>query len=315
MRLSRAPPQPMTSYIIHRLIHSLPVLLGALLISFLILHVTPGDPAQIYAGEEAKPEVIEAIRKQMGLDKSLPVQFFVYVGNVVRGDLGKSYFLQQDVAGLLGSALPRTATLASISLLVTLFLGVPAGIIAAVYRNKWQDSLTRVASLVGVSVPAFFGALLAILVFSRYLGWFPSFGATTWKHFVLPGVSLGIYSTALVARLTRSSMLNCLEQDYVRTARSKGLRERVTIGKHALRNASIPIATIVGLQLGHLLGGSILTETVFSFPGIGRLMVQSIFAKDFPVVQGIILVIACTYVAANLITDLFYAILDPRIEY
>jgi len=305
----------MITYMIRRSIHALPVLLGALLISFLILHVTPGDPAQIYAGEEAKPEVIAAIRVQMGLDKPLPVQFLVYVKNVLRGDLGKSYYLQQDVVALLGGALPLTAILASISLLVTFFLGVPSGIIAAVYRNKWQDSLTRVVSLIGVSLPAFFGALLAILFFSRYLGWFPSFGATTWKHFVLPGISLGIYSTALVARLTRSSMLDCLQQDYVRTARSKGLLERVAVGKHALRNASIPIATIIGLQLGHLLGGSILTETVFSFPGIGRLMVQSIYAKDFPVVQGIILIIACTYVAANLLTDLFYAILDPRIEY
>lgn len=305
----------MLTYLVHRLFHGLPVLLGALLISFLILHITPGDPAQIYAGEEAKPEVIEAIRQEMGLDKPLPVQFVAYVGRVIRGDFGRSYYLQQDVAALLKQSLPLTAILASISLLVTFFLGVPAGIIAAVFRNRWQDSLTRLASLIGVSLPAFFGALLAILLFSRYLGWFPSFGATTWKHFVLPGVSLGIYSTALVARLTRSSMLDCLQQDYMRTARSKGLREHVAIGKHALRNASIPIATIIGLQLGHLLGGSILTETVFSFPGMGRLMVQSIYAKDFPVVQAIILIIACTYVAANLLTDIIYAMLDPRIQY
>ena len=245
----------------------------------------------------------------------MPVQFVRYLGRAVRGDLGSSYHLGRDVSNLIAAALPRTARLAAVALIVTALVGIPAGIVSAIRKDTWWDALARFGALLGVSFPAFFAGLLMILLFSFYLGWFPSYGTGSWRHLILPGITLGLFSTGLVARLTRSSMLDILGQDYVRTARAKGLRERATIIKHALRNASISIITIMGLQLGGLLSGSVLTETVFAYPGIGRLLVRSIFERDFPVVQGIILMVALIYLLTNLLVDLLYAAVDPRIQY
>jgi len=305
----------MLSYFVRRLLQALPVLLGVLVITFAVTRFTPGDPAQIMAGAEASQQAVEAMRQRLGLDQPVPVQFGLYLASVAQGDLGNSYHLGRSVRQLILLALPRTAQLAFVAIIVTLLIGVPAGIISAVRQDTFWDFLARFGALLGVSVPAFFAGLLMILLFSYQLGWFPSFGTGSLRHVVLPGITLGLFSTGLVARLTRSSMLDILSQDYIRTAKAKGLQRRAQIYKHALRNASISIVTIMGLQLGGLLSGSVLTETVFAYPGIGRLLVRSIFERDFPVVQGIILVIALIYVTTNLLVDFLYAAIDPRIRY
>ena len=305
----------MVSYFVRRLLQAVPVLLGVLIITFAVTRFTPGDPAQIMAGAEASDQAIDAMRERLGLDQPIPVQFGIYLANVVQGDLGNSYHLGRGVRQLILTALPRTAQLAVVAILVTLIIGVPAGIVSATQKDTVWDFIARFGALFGVSIPAFFAGLLMILLFSYQLGWFPSFGTGSLKHLVLPGVTLGLFSTGLVARLTRSSMLDILSQDYIRTAKAKGLRQRTQIYKHALRNASISIVTIMGLQLGSLLSGSVLTETVFAYPGIGRLLVRSIFERDFPVVQGIILMVALIYVLTNLLVDFVYAAIDPRIRY
>ena len=288
---------------------------GVLVVTFAVTRFTPGDPAEIMAGLEATPEAIASIRAELGLDKSIATQFVIYLGDVLRGDLGRSYFLGRDVTELIGEALPRTALLALVALVFTVLVGIPAGVLSAVRRDGWVDGAARGTALVGVSIPPFFAGLLSILVFSYYVRWFPSFGSGTWKHLVLPGVTLGLFSTGLVMRLTRSAILDVLNEDYMRTARAKGLSERSTLYAHALRNAAIPVVTILALQLGGLLSGTVLTETVFSYPGIGRLLARSIFERDYPVVQGLILLISMTYVAVNVLADVASSLIDPRIRY
>lgn len=305
----------MLIYIARRLLQAIPVLFGVLLIAFLVTRFTPGDPARIMAGAEASEVAVQAMRERMGLDSPPHVQFLLYVRHVLQGDLGRSYHLGRDVTGLIATALPRTASLAVVALLVTSLVGIPTGIVSAIRKDTIWDAAARFVALLGVSIPAFFAGLLMILLFSFYLGWFPSFGSGSIRHVILPGITLGLFSTGLVARLTRASMLDILGQDYVRTATAKGLSRRVVVFKHALRNASISIITILGLQLGSLLSGSVLTETVFAYPGIGRLLVRSIFERDYPVVQGVILMIALIYLVANLVVDLTYAAVDPRIRY
>ena len=288
---------------------------GVLVVTFAVTRFTPGDPAEIMAGLEATPEAVASIRAELGLDKPVVTQFVIYVGDVLRGELGRSYFLGREVTELIGEALPRTALLALVALVFTMVVGIPAGIVSAVRRDSWVDGAARGSALVGVSIPPFFAGLLAILVFSYYVRWFPSFGSGTWKHLVLPGVTLGLFSTGLVMRLTRSTILDVLNEDYIRTARAKGLSERSILYVHALRNAAIPIVTILAIQLGGLLSGTVLTETVFSYPGIGRLLARSIFERDYPVVQGLILLISMTYVAVNLLADVVASLIDPRIRY
>ena len=305
----------MTGYLARRLLQAVPVIFGVLVITFAVTRLTPGDPAEIMAGLEASPEAVESIRVALGLDKPIVTQFVISVRDISRGDLGRSFFLGRDVSELIGEALPRTAQLALVALAFTVVIGIPTGIMSAVRKDTWIDGAARGTALVGVSIPPFFAGLLAILVFSYYVTWFPSFGSGTWKHLVLPGFTLGLFSTGLVMRLTRSAMLDVLSEDYVRTARAKGLSERTTLYVHALRNASIPVVTVIGLQLGGLLSGTVLTETVFSYPGIGRLLARSIFERDYPVVQGLILLIAMIYVAVNLLVDVVYSLIDPRIRY
>ena len=288
---------------------------GVLVITFAVTRLTPGDPAEIMAGLEASPEAIESIRIELGLDKPILTQFGIYVNDIFHGDLERSFFLGRDVTALIGEALPRTAWLALVALVFTALIGIPTGILSAIRKDTWIDVAARGTALVGVSIPPFFAGLLAILVFSYYVNWFPSFGSGTWKHLVLPGFTLGLFSTGLVMRLTRSAMLEVLNEDYIRTARAKGLSERATLYVHALRNAAIPVVTIMGLQLGGLLAGTVLTETVFSYPGIGRLLARSIFERDYPVVQGLILLISMIYVLLNLLVDAVYSLIDPRIRY
>ena len=305
----------MLVYIGKRLLQLIPVLFGVLLVTFAVTRLTPGDPADLLAGEDATQAMIEATRARLGLDRPVPVQFGIYVLNALRGDLGTSYVLSIPVTQLIMRALFFTGQIAGVALLITIVVGIPLGILSAVRRDTLLDGVARVVSLIGVSIPNFFFGLLSILLFSLTLGWLPSFGTGTWKHLILPGVTLGTFSIGLVARLARASMLDTLGQDYVRTARAKGLSGWAVVYKHALRNSAIAIVTILGLNLGNLLAGSVLTESVFAFPGIGRLLVTSIFQKDYVTVQGTILVIAAIYVFVNLLVDLLYAAVDPRIRY
>lgn len=305
----------MIVFIAKRLLELLPVLLGVLLITFAVTRFTPGDPAILLAGEEADRALIEATRRRLGLDQPIPVQFVRYVTRAVQGDLGVSYDRGVEVSALIGRALVPTGQLALVAMAFTILVGIPLGVISALRRDTWIDAVARIASLIGVSIPNFFFGLLMILLFSLVLGWLPSFGRGTWQHLILPGITLGLFSTGLVARLTRASMLDVLNQDYIRTARAKGLKGMTVVYKHGLRNAAIAIVTILGLNLGNLLSGSVLTEVVFAYPGLGRLLVDAIFNRDYATVQGAILVVAMIYVFVNLLVDVMYAVIDPRIRY
>ncbi len=305
----------MISYIIRRVLLAIPVLLGVVTLVFLSLRLMPGDPALIMAGEAAPQEVVERIRDQLGLDRPLFVQFGIYMGNLLRGDLGQSVRTRRPVSREIGVRFPATMELASASMAIAVLLGLIAGLISATRQYSLVDYGTMVAALIGISVPVFWFGLMAMWVFSVQLGWFPVGGRGTLRHLVLPAITLGAMSTGMIARMTRSSMLEVLRQDYVRTARAKGLTDRVVQMKHALRNALIPVMTIAGLQFGTLLGGSVLTETVFTWPGVGRLMVDSIMNRDYPVVQGAVLLIAVVFTGVNLLVDITYSIVDPRIRY
>jgi peptide/nickel transport system permease protein len=304
-----------TLYIARRVILLIPVLLGVSLISFALLQLVPGDPALILAGEEATEDVLARIRQEYGLDQPRPIQFAVYLRNTVSGNLGISIQSRQPVATLIAQRFPFTLKLAFLAILVSAAVGVVAGVIASTRRNSTLDVAALLGSLVGISLPIFWLGLLAILVFAVKLRWLPAGGAGTPAHLILPALVLGAASSAVIARTTRASMLEVLRQDYVRTARAKGVGERIVVYRHALRNAMIPILTVFGLEFGYNLGGAVLTETVFSLPGVGRLIVEGIFARDYPVVQGALLVVATTFVLVNLLTDVAYAFVDPRIRY
>jgi ABC-type dipeptide/oligopeptide/nickel transport system permease component len=282
---------------------------------FVAIRLIPGDPAQLMAGQAATQEVVQQIRQSLGLDQPLPVQYLYFLRNVVRGDLGRSLFNGAPVVEELAQRFPRTVRLALASMAVASLIGIPAGILAATRRSTWVDTAVMLVALAGVSVPVFWLGLNLILLFSVRLQWLPSFGYETWRHLVLPSLTLGAASTAVVARMTRSAMLEVLGQDYVRTARAKGLAERVVVSRHALRNALIPVVTVLGLQLGTLLSGAVLTETVFAWPGIGRLLVEAVLARDYPIIQGATLLIAATFVVLNVAVDVLYGLLDPRIRY
>ncbi len=305
----------MAAYIVRRLVLLVPVLLGVSLGSFGLLQLVPGDPALILAGQEATEEVLAQIRHEYGLDQPLPIQFLVYLRNVARGNLGISIQSRQPVATLIAQRFPFTLRLAFLAILFSAALGVAAGVIAATRRNSVVDLAALFGSLLGISLPIFWLGLLMILVFSVRLQWFPAGGSGTLAHLVLPAIVLGAASSAVIARMTRASMLEVLRQDYVRTARAKGVRESRIVYRDALKNAMIPILTVFGLEFGYNLGGAVLTETVFSLPGLGRLIVEGIFARDYPVVQGAMLVVATTFVLVNLLTDIAYAFFDPRIRY
>ena len=305
----------MGTYVARRVLLLLPVLLGVSLASFGLFQLIPGDPALVLAGEEATEETLARIRQEYGLDRPLPVQFAVYLGNAVRGNLGISIQSRQPVATLIRQRFPFTLKLAFLAILVSAALGVVAGVVAATRRNSPVDVAALLGSLVGISMPIFWLGLLAILVFAVRLRWLPAGGTGTAAHLVLPALVLGAASAAVIARMTRASMLEVLRQDYVRTARAKGVSGRAVVFRHALKNALIPILTVFGLEFGYNLGGAVLTETVFSLPGVGRLIVEGIFARDYPVVQGAMLVVATTFVLVNLLTDVAYALVDPRIRY
>ncbi|APD08894.1 MULTISPECIES: nickel ABC transporter permease [Thermus] len=305
----------MFTYALRRLLIAVPTLFGVVLLVFLMVRLAPGDPAVLLAGEFATPETLEAIRARYGLDKSLPEQFAIYLGALLQGDLGESARSRRPVLLELRTYFPNTVELASAAILVALLSGIPLGILAALRPGSGLDLFVMVLALLGVSMPVFWFGLLAILIFSVELGWFPVAGKGTLAHLVLPAITLGVNATALLARMTRGTLLEVLSQDYIRTARAKGLAERVVIFKHALRNALIPVVTVAGLEFGSLLAGAVITETIFAWPGIGQLLVGSILARDYPVVQGAVLLVAVSFILVNLLVDLLYAWIDPRVRY
>jgi ABC-type dipeptide/oligopeptide/nickel transport system permease component len=308
----------MFRYVTGRLIGLLPVLLGVTILVFVMMRVAPGDPLVAMLGEESQGmsrAALDELREQYGLSADPVSQYFTYLGGVVRGDLGNSVRTKQPVVREIGARLPATLLLAGSGMLISLTLGLTLGVLAAVYRRTIVDYLAIVLALAGVSIPVFWSGLILMLFFALQLGWFPASGFGTWRHLVLPAVAIGFASSAIIARVTRSSMIEVLRSDYIRTARAKGLDERRINLRHALRNAMLPIITVIGLQFGGLLGGSVLTETVFAWPGIGRLVVDSIRAQDGPLVQGTVLFIAVVFIVINLLVDLSYALLNPRIRY
>ncbi len=305
----------MYGYIIRRLLLAIPVLIGVSILVFAIIRFIPGDPARAIAGVHASPQYIEQVRRDLLLDEGIHVQYYVYLTNLLQGDMGRSTFTGRPVTTELMARFPNTMVLASAAMMIAIIVGMSAGIVSATKRYSLFDNASMLFALFGVAAPVFWLGIMFQLLFSVHLGWFPSGGIGTWRHLVLPALTLGLATTALIARITRSSMLDVLRQDYITTARSKGLVERVVVYKHALKNAMIPVVTVMGLQFGTLLGGAVLTETVFSWPGVGRLMVDSILARDYPVVQGAVLLLAVLFVMINLVVDVIYAFLDPRISY
>lgn len=305
----------MLKYVGKRLLMMIPVLLGVTFIIFSMLFITPGDPARLVLGDAATPEAVEQYREEQGLNDPFLVQYGRYMKNLIlHADLGTSYSTKKPVFDLIKDCFPATVKLAFCSMLFALVLGVPIGIISAIKQYSVFDMCSMGFALLGISMPVFWLGLLLTLLFSVRLGWLPSSGFSTPLHLILPAVSLGAQSVAVITRMTRSSMLEVINMDYIKTARAKGLRENVVIVRHALGNALIPIITSAGLQFGTLLGGAVLTESIFSIPGIGRLMVDSIKMRDFPTVQGGVLIIAIAFSIVNLLVDLLYAFVDPRIK-
>ncbi|MFN8661189.1 MAG: nickel ABC transporter permease [Thermomicrobiales bacterium] len=306
----------MIRYILRRCLQAIPVLLGITLFTFLMVHLTPGDPVTIFSlGKPLSPEREAQIRAQYGLDQPLWVQYKNYMGDLLRGDLGKGLRDQRPVWDTISEAIMPTLQLTVAGLAVALTLGVTLGILAAVFHNSWLDSAAMVVALLGVSTPVFYLGLLLLFAFSFHFHLFPATGVGGWENLVLPAITVGFASAAYIARLVRSSMLETLRQDYVTTARAKGLNERIVISGHALKNALIPMVTYFGIQLAGLLTGAVVTEQVFSRPGLGRVAITAIGNRDFPLIQGTVLVTAIVYVLVNLVVDLSYAVIDPRIRY
>jgi peptide/nickel transport system permease protein len=292
-----------------------PVVIGMTVIVFLLLHLSPGDPVDLIAGPRATPEVIENIKIRLGLDKPLIVQYFKFLFNLLRGDLGTSILQQRPVVTIIKETLPVTLELGLASIIISFVIAIPLGIMAAVHRNTWKDYASMSGALIAMSVPTFWLGLLLIYFFAYKLRWFPISGYGTWKHLVLPLMAISFTGVAVTARMVRSSMLEVIRQDYIRTARSKGLAEKVVINGHALKNALIPVVTMLGLRIGWIIGGSVIIEIVFARPGLGRLMINAIYARDYPIVQGAMVVLTSSIIIGNMIADILYLIVDPRIKY
>jgi ABC-type dipeptide/oligopeptide/nickel transport system permease component len=306
----------MLRYLVRRVLISIVVLWGVSTLVFMMMHLLPGDPVEaMLARSGGSAETIASLREQLGLDKPLHVQYLNYLSNILHGDLGRSVFSGMKVTDLIASQMPATLELATAGILVAVILGLVLGLAAALNHNSWLDNLCVATSVAGVSIPIFWFGLLLILVFAVKLRWLPATGEGDLAHLVLPAIVLGFASSGSIARLVRSSMLDVLRQEYIATAHAKGLRGRAVIMRHALRNAMIPVITMIGMQVGFLLGGTVVTETVFSRRGMGQLMINAIIWKDFPIVQGTVLVAAVTYMGVNLLVDLSYGLIDPRIRY
>jgi ABC-type dipeptide/oligopeptide/nickel transport system permease component len=304
----------MLRFLIQRLLQAVPVLLGVSIGVFLMIHLVPGDPAELIAGQMATREDIENVRRSLGLDQPLVQQYFTFVGNALTGDFGISFRTRRPVLEEIGLRYGNTLLLGGVALLIAAVLGGIAGIVSAVKRFTWIDNLALAISILAVSMPAFSLGLLLILVCSVWYSFLPMSGFDSWTAIILPALTLSATSAAVICRIMRSSLVEVMDNQYVRTARAKGLRESLVVWRHGVRNAIIPVVTVAGLQLGYLLGSAVVTETVFAWPGLGRLLVQSILARDFPVVQAAVLVVAVTFVLVNILTDLLYGLLDPRIS-
>jgi peptide/nickel transport system permease protein len=304
----------MISFIAARLLTLVPVVLVVSFVAFLVLTLTPGDPARLMLGDNATAEGIAQVRRDYGLDQPLVVQYLAFLANAARGDFGRSYATNTPVAPELARRFLNTVQLALLAFLLALLVGLPLGILAALKRNSWLDHVMRVAVLVFVSIPVFWLGILLIYVFSVNLHWLPSFGKDKPESVILPMISLSAYSLALLVRMTRASMLEVLDQDYLRTAVAKGLRMRAVVMGHAFKNALIPIVTLIGLQVGFLMTGAVLIETVFAWPGIGKYMVDALFGRDYPVIRACILLFSVIFLVVNLFVDLAYVAIDPRIR-
>jgi len=304
----------MFAYLLRRVLLVAPTLLGASVLVFLLVHLT-GDPALLMVSPLTPPEQVEAFRRAFGFDDPLPVQYWRFLANAVRGDLGESIRFRQPALGLVVERLPATLELTSLSILTAILIGVPVGIFSAVHNRTWLDAAVRGLLFLGQGVPPFWLGLVLIVIFSVRLGILPSSGRGVGLQLVMPVTTLAVYLTASLARFSRAGMIQVLKTEYIRTARAKGLARSTVLYKHALRNTLIPLTTMIGLQTGHLLGGAVVTETVFAWPGVGRLMVNAIYARDFPIVQAALLVVVFLFVFVNLTVDLLYMVIDPRIRY
>jgi ABC-type dipeptide/oligopeptide/nickel transport system permease component len=293
----------------------IPVVIGMTVIVFLILHLAPGDPVDLIVGPNVTPEVYENIRRRLGLDQPLIIQYLKFMKSVIKGDLGVSILQERPVIELILERLPVTLQIGFAGFLITFVIAIPTGILAAVNRNTIIDYSCMTGAMLGISLPTFWFGLLLMYFFAYKMRLFPISGYGSLKHLVLPAFALGLTNAAITARMVRSSMLEVLRQDYIRTARSKGLAEKVVIYQHALKNAMIPIITLMGLRLGWIIGGSVMLEIVFSIPGLGRLIVESILSRDYPVVQGSMIVLTSSIILANILADILYAVVDPRIRY
>ena len=313
---------PLVKLVLARLLALVPMLLALSTVSFALVHVIPGDPALVMMGGEGTAQAVEELRHQLGLDRPLHVRYLEWLGQIARGDLGQSLYNKTRVSEELVWRMPTTLALVSLALLFSVAIGIPAGLLSAALRNSWIDHAARLLTLVGLSLPSFWLGLMLIIFFSLWLDLLPIIGYEPitrgfWKaipYLILPSLALGARFTALLTRFTRSSMLEILGQDYVRTAWAKGLQDRVVLMRHALRNALIPIVTVIGIEVGILLGGSAVIETVFVLPGVGQLVVRSLYNRDLPVIQGLILYVAVVYILVNLVVDLAYTYLDPRLR-
>jgi peptide/nickel transport system permease protein len=314
-RHHRAGGEAVIAFILRRVLLAIPTLFGVLVVTFLLLYVVPGDPVQTMIGERASPETIALLREQLHLDDPLPEQFVAYVGRILHADFGRSYITGRPISQDIRERFPKTLQLAASAMLLAMAIGIPLGIVSARRPGGLGDRLSLGLAYLGVSFPVFWVGLLLILLFAVNLHWLPPSGYGGWRFLILPAITLGMRSVAFLARMTRSAMLDALNADFVRTARAKGASEWTATVRHALRNALIPIITVLGLDFGAYLSGSILTETIFSWPGLGRYVVNAISRRDLPAIQGAVLFLSTVFVLVNLLTDLAYARADPRVRY
>lgn len=312
----------MSTYLLRRIAQTLPVLILASIVVFVFIRLVPGDPALILAGPDATPDTVEAIREQMGLNQSWPQQYAIWIGHVLQGDLGRSFINRLPIAQLIAQAMPATIQLALVALTLAICIGIPSGIISAVWRGRWIDWLISTVNGLVLAIPNFWIAILLILAFSVRLRWLPPGGRVefaedpglAWRSLVLPALTLFPSISAALSRFTRASMIEVLSEDYVRTARAKGISPFFVIARHALRNALIPVITILGIQFGRLMGGAVIIENVFAWPGVGRLILQGVLNRDYAVVQGALLMLVCIFISVNLLVDLLYGVCDPRVR-
>ena len=305
----------MFNFVLKRLLGLLPTLLIVGVLVFLFVHLLPGDPARLAAGPDAGPETVQLVRQDLGLDKPLPQQFLNFFGNMLQGDFGRSIRTKRAVAAEIGERMFPTFMLTVTSMVWAVIFGMGIGIVSAVWRNRWPDRLGMALAVSGISFPAFALGMLLMQVFSVELGWLPTIGADSWRHYVLPSITLGAAVAAVMARFTRASFIEVIQEDFVRTARAKGLPEKSVLFKHCLRNALIPVVTMMGLQFGFLLGGSIVVEAVFNWPGLGRLLVDSVNMRDYPVIQVLVLLFSLEFLLINLVVDVLYGFINPTIRY